>query len=231
MESEEMIRRKVEEKRAALTDKIETLEEEVVDTVKGATEAVNDTVEAVKDSVAAVTDSVKDTVGTVKDTVAEGVETVKDWFDMKAHVQNQPWLMLGGAAGLGFLLGRMLPAATVEKAPPEATKAVHTGNGHHREKRHASAHGTGGKKGPDFGPELGKLKALALGALIGTARDMILPEVPAALRDPLREILDGFTQKLGGELIGSEQTESQQDPPRSEEKRASQPFHPRFAQS
>lgn len=234
MESEEVIRRNVEAKRAALTDKIETLEEEVVDTVKGATESVNETVEAIKDSVqetvAAVTDSVKDTVGTVKETVSEGVETVKDWFDMKAHVQNQPWLMMGGAAGLGFLLGRMLPAATVEKTPPEATKAVHTGNGHHREKRHGASHGTSGKKGADFAPELGKLKALALGALIGTARDMILPEVPAAIRDPLREILDGFTQKLGGELVASEPTEPKEQA-QWEEKQASPPIHPRFAQS
>lgn len=230
MESEEMIRRNVEAKRAALTDKLETLEEEVVDTVKEATASVSDTVETIKDSVqetvTAVADTVKDTVTTVKETVHEGVDTVKDWFDMSAHVQNQPWLMMGGAAGLGFLLGRLLAPPAAESAPAEpAAKAVHSGNGHHREKRHSS----GGKKTTDFGPELGKLKALALGALIGTARDMIMPQVPPAVRDPLREILDGFTQKLGGEPVGK--VTPAQGQAQSEEKPSTQPFHPRFAQS
>ena len=74
------------------------------------------------------------------------------------------------------------------------------------------------------------LAVIRTGALIGTARDMILPEVPAAIRDSLREILDGFTQKLGGELVASEPGERKEQT-QWEEKQASQPIHPRFAQS
>ena len=71
MENEDLIRKKMEETRTSLTEKLETLEEQVAGTVQGATAAVSDTVETVKDSV-------EETVSTVKDTVQETVGTVKD---------------------------------------------------------------------------------------------------------------------------------------------------------
>jgi len=230
MENEDMIRREVESKRAALTEKLESLEKEVVGTVKEATAAVSDTVEVIKDSVqetvATVKDTVQDTVSSVKETVTESVETVKDWFDLKGHVKHHPWFMMGGSVALGYFLGNMLKSSPAAEAiADESPRSSHSGNGHHREKRH----GGSAKKAFDLGPELSKLKGLALGALLGTARDMILPVVPEGVKKPLKDVLDNITQKLGGEPVAPSGKQADRD--QSEEERKPVPTYlKRFAQ-
>src|SRR5262245_55877302 len=97
-EQPKVIRHQMEETRASLTEKLETLEHQVVGTVQGATSAVTETVENVKEAVA-------ETVETVKGTVRETVETVKETFDLSRQVDRHPWLMVGGSVALGFLCG------------------------------------------------------------------------------------------------------------------------------
>jgi phosphate uptake regulator len=72
-DSPEVIRLQMEETRASLSEKLETLEQQVVGTVQDARAAVTDTVE------------------TVKEAVHETVETVKDTFDIGAQMQRHPW--------------------------------------------------------------------------------------------------------------------------------------------
>ncbi len=116
MENEEVIRKQMEETRTSLTEKLETLENKVADTVCSATAAVNETVsnvkETVEETVSAVKEGVKESVGTVKETIQGGVSTVKDWFDLPAHVEAHPWIMMAGCVGLGYLAGRYFGAET-----------------------------------------------------------------------------------------------------------------------
>jgi len=244
MENEELIRREVEAKRAALTEKLETLEEEVVGTVKEATAAVSDTVESIKDSVqetvstvkdtvqetvSTVKDTVQDTVSTVKETVHDSVESVKDWFDVSAHVDNHPWLMVGGSVALGYYLGNLLKPPPVASAQ-ESPRPTHSGNGHHREKRQGGSQGSA-KKAFNLGSELSKLKALALGALLGTVRDMVVPKAPDSMKQPLKEIFDSVTEKIGGEAIArSEKQTDKEEKPQEEKRPEVQQYHKRFAQ-
>jgi len=113
----EVIRQQMEETRAALTDKLETLEHQVVDTVQGATTAVQETVATVKDAV-------QETVETVKGSVQETVETVKETFDLNRQVDRHPWLMFGGAVAVGYLGGRLLTSEEVGAASPFAYPAA-----------------------------------------------------------------------------------------------------------
>src|SRR5262245_19695984 len=101
-EQPKVIRHQMEETRASLTEKLETLEHQVVGTVQGATSAVTETVENVKEAV-------QETVETVKDSVRGTVESVKETFDLARQVDSDPWLMVGGSAALGFLCGRLVP--------------------------------------------------------------------------------------------------------------------------
>ena len=213
MENEELIRKEMAETRTSLTEKLETLEGEVVDTVKGATSAVNETVENIKESVqdtiATVKDTVKDTVGTVKESVQDSVETVKEWLDIKAHCEAHPWWMMGGSAVLGYWLGTLF-SATPEPAVQEGNgRPSHSGNGHHRDKRHGNSQ-QAAKKALDLGPELTQLKGLALGALLGTAREISLPAVPESMKPQVKEIVDNLTKKLGGEPVSGPQARRDQ---------------------
>ena len=66
-EPEEMIKQQMLETRAALADKLETLEQQVVGTVHSATSAVTDTVACVKEAVQQTVESARESVhGTVE---------------------------------------------------------------------------------------------------------------------------------------------------------------------
>src|SRR5260370_9935 len=75
----EVTRAQMDETRASLSEKLETLEHQVVD-------------------------SVQDTSNAVHDTVAG----VKDMFDLHLQVQRHPWLIVGGSIALGYLGGYLL---------------------------------------------------------------------------------------------------------------------------
>lgn len=193
MENEDVIRLQMEETRSSLTEKVELLEQRLVSTA-----------DAVNETVASVTDSVQETVANVKQTMEEGVETVKSWFDLGAQVDEHPWTMVGGSMALGFVLGSALVERAESKPAPEAGPSKRT------------AHSNGGatrRSQPEqqpssswlskFEPELNKLKGLALGAALGTLREMITGNLSSEIGQQLGEIVDAATKKLGGEPIPS----------------------------
>ena len=57
--------------------------------------------------------------------------------------------------------------------------------------------------GEKLAPEFGKLEELALGTVLGSFRDMLIPNVPRAIQKSLVEILDTATEKVGGKCIKS----------------------------
>ena len=55
--------------------------------------------------------------------------------------------------------------------------------------------------GQTFAPELAKLKGLALGTLLGSVRDMVVKASPQPIQQSLAELMDDFTEKIGGQCI------------------------------
>lgn len=212
MENEEAIRQQMEDTRTSLTEKLETLEEKLVNTVEETTTAVNETVTAVKEtvqeSVSAVKETVQESMSTVKDSVHESVETVKDWLDVKAHVEQHPWYMVGGSIACGFLLGSMLgdrKEAPRDRGPsfPQLLASPPPSNGGIRDKPQKEEPSWTSSLLSMFGPEIDKLKGLALGATLGTVREMITSAAPPHMGQQIKDIIDNATKKLGGEPIPS----------------------------
>jgi len=217
MENEELIRHQMEDTRTSLTEKLETLEQQVVATVQEATSAVSETVATVKESVeetvTSVKDTLQDTVSTVKDSVEGTVSAVQDGvknaLDIPAHVDRYPWFMMGGSVVLGYALGTMFsprrpPTATPRAGSPRSSSRTHHGNGGVRDGRAGSSPApVSWVRALGLEPELAKLKGLALGAALGTVREMVIKAVPEEMGHQLKDIIDNVTQKLGGQPIPS----------------------------
>jgi prophage DNA circulation protein len=226
----EVIRDKMEATRQDLSDKIEKLENKVMDTVQDATSTVNEAVqgakevvETVKDTVEGAVEGVQGTVDAVKGGVAnaaEGVretlsnaaESVRDAFDLPAQVDRHPWLMMGGAVAVGFVAGKLLdygPEAmeamqSAAESGGRLAESITTTAGHAASAAGTAASAAGNWLGAlehMFGPELAKVKELALGALLGMARDAAVQAAPEPMRRQVGEIFDSFTSKLGGRPI------------------------------
>ncbi|HTK73944.1 MAG TPA: hypothetical protein VL371_01735 [Gemmataceae bacterium] len=214
----EVIRQQMQVTRASLTDKLEALENKVVGTVEGATSAVTDTVNCVKDAV-------QDTVQSVKGSLHETVDTVKESVNIAHHVERHPWLMFGASVATGYIGGALLFNAAPSRrsargvrhpgewgagparlggAASAETFVAHEGNGHHRESYRAEAK-------PDqtflsgltekFGPEIDKLKSMAIGTLFGFGRELLARSVPGPISSQLTNLVDDVTRKLGGEPV------------------------------
>lgn len=112
-------RQDIEETRAAMSEKLELLEERVRDTLEETKIAVDDIVENVKGTVDETVDAVRETVDGAKSTVENIVENVKETmddtvtkvkqsFDLRYQVEQHPWLMLGGSVVVGSLLASFM---------------------------------------------------------------------------------------------------------------------------
>ncbi|HJU03612.1 MAG TPA: hypothetical protein VJ692_00565 [Nitrospiraceae bacterium] len=88
--------RDIAETRAAMTEKLEQLEERVQDTVQDAKTTVLDVVDHVRDAADAFVDRAE-----------EFVEHTKQTFDPTYQVSRHPWMMLGGAIIAGYVLGTL----------------------------------------------------------------------------------------------------------------------------
>jgi ElaB/YqjD/DUF883 family membrane-anchored ribosome-binding protein len=187
--------------------------------------------ESIQDTVATVTDSVQDTVTTVKDTLHDGVESVKSMFDIPHLVEQHPWAAVAGSIAVGFCLERtfgkrttpmtekMAEASAPIPAQPGQTGyegAVFPGAAAMQSRQGRGHHSTNGGHAPRarhekaakkhsllsaLAPEIEQVKGLALGALFGLAREMIVKAVPPEMGERLKEIMDNVTQKLGGKPL------------------------------
>jgi len=230
-EHPEVIRKQMAETRANLTEKLEAVENLVTDSVQSTTEAVSNTVDAVKDTVENVTESVHDTVAAVKDTVTDTVQTVADTFNLKRQFDRHPWLMFGGAVAAGYLAsslfrGKSHPngenardteeesrqpssrraasfveggdwSAPQQHGAPEYRPAPQPPQEAHSEPREEPREERKGW----FWNELGQLKNLALGTLMGLVHDMAVRSLPGQLGQKVAEQVDHLTQNLGAEPI------------------------------
>lgn len=210
MDDQEMIRDQMENTRSALTEKLETLEEKVTTTVQGATEEVAQTVEAVTDTVQETVETMRETVQDTLSAVKKGVSSVKSLFDVPRHVERHPWVAVGGSVAFGYLLGEFLLGRSGRARPPQmATQALQNSGssapsqtGVQNAQSQVAASGSAIEGVLErFKPELAKLKGLAVGALMGTFREMLVQRAGTDLGRSVSEILDSVTEKLGGVVV------------------------------
>jgi len=210
--SEEMIQRQMQETRASLTEKLETLEQKVVGTVENATTAVNNTVDAIKETV-------HDTVTSVQEGVKGSVESVKDLFDVPAQVQRRPWLMMGGSVAVGYCLGTLLSQRSSSRDEHAvASQPAWLSETSNRVQRAAALPPPAAPAEPSiWSAEIDKLKGLALGALFGTARELLISSLPEQMGTQLREVVDSVTKKVGGKPLPSSDWDKLREPASAED--------------
>jgi len=203
----DVTREEMDETRASLSEKLETLEQQVADTVHGAANVVDRTVDNVNDAM-------------------EMVENVKDTFDLRLQVARSPWAMVGGSIALGYLGGYLLfrhgaaqPRANGKSQPappdnpPVAEKQKEVVKGP-RFQEEASVKmpvrdpapavvdpGCLGRVHNRYRAEMNQVKGLAIGAVLGVVRDAITQSAPELFKAGLADVIDGITVKLGGEPI------------------------------
>jgi hypothetical protein len=185
--------------RAALTEKLETLENRVFGTVHDTTNSVSNTVQ-----------NVRDTVQDVRATLAESLASVRDALDLTRQVHRHPWLMMGGSVFAGYVGGRILESVEAGRFPLRLTPSTETIPYHpaaevERETHEPSlAPARSGSSffqslADTFAPEIAKLKGMSVGVAVGLMRDKINEALPSQLQENVTDLMDRFTVKLGGE--------------------------------
>jgi len=225
------IMRDMEETRTHLTEKLEALESQVAEKVQ----PVADAVERATEAAAEIVENVKDTVHTVTDKVEETVSRVSSVFNLSEQTRHYPWMTLGLALTAGCLFG-----ATFARRPrfgrrealastgtaPKHTKGFGNGKAHRAESEseRRSRRSESGKREGWFSEELGRLKELALGALMGGLRDLTRQSIPGVVGARLADEIDRVTARFGAQPI-REPVLPEQSAPRQEarkERRESQ---------
>lgn len=214
MDEFEVIKEKMEARRSSLAEKLDALETQVAQSVDQVTSAVTTVTEVVQDTVETVKGSVQETVETVKGSVHDTVGAVKETFDFSRQMDNHPWVFLAGAFGFGFLMGRMGPQDSTASARrstfwddassvTQSNYASTPQGGYQQTPPQTNGrHGSWMKGiGSLLGPEVEKLKGVAIGAALGLLRDSISQSAPPDLGRQLCEVIDGVTTKLGGQPI------------------------------
>jgi len=197
----ELIKQQMGHTRAALTDKLETLENKVLGTVSTTTDTVSQTVQDVGATV-------RETAQNVRVTMNDTLCSVRDAFNVSRQLHQHPWLLLGGSVVAGYAGGLILdnlerghmpslPALpSAERLLPQSSEV------RQRLQSEPSARRVPGflkALAETFAPELEKLKAAALGMAMGVVRDKLHEAVPPQMREDFTSMMDRITTKLGGE--------------------------------
>ena len=190
------MRQEIDCTRSAMADKLEALEDRVMGTVHSAQETVVDSIQMAKDTVA----------------------TVKRSFDVKHQVEQHPWAMVGGCFLVGLALGGLFPRARrrSQQAPnrPAGNETPLAGSARlSAEQRGNDSVDTAAPPPPphstaanrpgffdQFHDEIDKVKGLAIGYVMGLARDSIKDAVPQ-LASQIDDVMNSVTTKLGSKPV------------------------------
>jgi len=215
-EEPDVIRHQIEETRESLTDKLETLEGQVKDVVGSVTETIETVKSTVENTVESVKSGVENTVETVKSSLTDTVDTVKQTFDVSRQVDRHPWAAVGCSLAAGLATGYLLVGPRFRR--PQYYEGISGMNRIVPGYRSAAAEPPASPPARDHGPgpsrpgflssllqpfegELGKVKEVAIGALIGMARDALRQALPPSLAANVSEVMDNITRKAGGEPV------------------------------
>ncbi|HEY7310564.1 MAG TPA: hypothetical protein VH643_14465 [Gemmataceae bacterium] len=226
----ELIKQQMGQTRAALTEKMETLENKVLGTVSDTTDTVSNTVQqvgsTVRDTVQQVGSTVRETSQDLRSVMHDTVGSMRDALDLSRHVQAHPWVMLGGSVFVGYVGGRLLDGLEQGRLPslPSLSGAPERLLPQGSEVRERIESVPAPRRSGSsflqalldtFAPELDKLKRVAIGAALGLMRDKLGESVPPPMKENFTELMDRVTQKLGGEppppgsLFGREAAEQE----------------------
>jgi len=190
----ESLMKEMEETRTSLSEKLEALESRVVGVVENATSTANEIVENVKDTVHGVTDKVE-----------SGMESVAETFNLSRQCERHPWMAFGLATTFGCMVGFTLNRRPRRSGYDESSRpqrpfeSWQVGGG--LPQQQAAAAPAAPQKESWFAEELRRLKGLAVGALMGMARDMVQKALPEAVGSRLAQEFDTVTSKFGAEPI------------------------------
>jgi ElaB/YqjD/DUF883 family membrane-anchored ribosome-binding protein len=214
----DVIRQQIEQTRGSLTEKLESVEDLVREKVSAVTSTVERTIDTVKSKV-------EDTVQAVSSTVESTVDTVKRTFDVSHQVRRYPYAMTGGALVVGAALGYLLaPRArsfsrrsfreSLPSYPPPSSAPVSNFEEPRYEERRQQKQGLFASLAEPFAAEFDKMKATAIGALMGLARDFAIRSVPPSLAPQIEEIVNNVTRRAGGNVVSGPVLPSSRDEPR-----------------
>jgi ElaB/YqjD/DUF883 family membrane-anchored ribosome-binding protein len=103
--------RGIEELRAAVTENVGRVEKRVQETVDGIKSTVENALEGfkqVQETVDGAKGAVDEILEHVKGTVNDTAERIKPATDLLDYVQQNPWLLLGGAILMGYIAGSFM---------------------------------------------------------------------------------------------------------------------------
>lgn len=151
-----VIRQQIEETKLQLTDKLESLEQQVSQTVQSAGDAVAATVEAVQGTVESVTGAVEG-----------AVHSVSEAFDLRQQIDNHPFLVLGGAAALGYIAAECV---TIYERAQKTRPMMSSPQG--MVQPQAAVHSS------TMSPLWRELQTMAIGVLVGSIQSAALRALP-----------------------------------------------------
>jgi ElaB/YqjD/DUF883 family membrane-anchored ribosome-binding protein len=223
----EQTRSALADKLGMIGEKISGTVENVTDTVESVTSAVENTVEAVTGTVEAVGESAQETVEAVKQAfnIPEQIQA-RPWLwfggaiaagfvagkflvpqtqslighhahhaapDMNGHSHRSSSTYAGRAAGEFF--GDHEHYQTGRPTNGFSTHAADTSSQPAESKSWLIG------LMERFGPDIDKLKGLALGSLFGVTRDMISQSLPQSLKSEVCNVINNITETVGGKPI------------------------------
>lgn len=197
----ELIQQQMGQTRAALSEKLETLENKVLVTVSTTTDTVAQTVNEVGTTV-------RETTQDVRTIVHETLTSVRDAFDVSRQVDRHPWLMMCGSVIAGYVGGLLLDR--LERGRMPSLPSLPRAEGllpQDAEVRRRLDSDQPARRAPaflmaladTFAPEVEKLKSAAVGLALGAFRDRLHESVPPNMREDFVQMMDRITAKLGGE--------------------------------
>ena len=175
IDTPELIQEQMKETKSQLSEKLESLEQQL---------QVTEAVQTTRSAVAATAEAVQATA----ETVTGAMQSVSHAFDVRRQIEQHPWMVLGGAAALGYLAHELLTrtelqtsqsleATTLGEFPPQ--------NGHAPEHQAppinvaATAAATRAyNETLMLSSPLLQLKSLAVSTLIGIARESASVAIP-----------------------------------------------------
>jgi ElaB/YqjD/DUF883 family membrane-anchored ribosome-binding protein len=193
-QSSDEMREEIDSTRSDLADKMEALEDRVMGTVQSAQATVEDSIQIAKDTVA----------------------TVKRTFDIRHHVEQHPWATVGGCLLAGLALGawfqrgfrrpRRTPDRPAGRATAFSASPARSANQRRDRRFDDDAPPAQLDAAPPSGPglfdvfhdEIAKVKGIAVGYVLGLARDAIKDAAPK-WAPQIDDMMNSVTTKLGGE--------------------------------
>jgi ElaB/YqjD/DUF883 family membrane-anchored ribosome-binding protein len=223
----EQTRSALADKLGMIGEKISGTVENVTETVENVTSAVENTVEAVTGTVEAVGESAQETVEAVKQAfnIPEQVQARPWlWFGGAVAAGFAVGKLLPQAPSFrGYPRGYAAPDMIGQTPTPASTYAgraageFFSDHQHYQSGRPTNGFSTHAADTTNeepaeskswlsslverFGPDINKLKGLALGTLFGVTRDMISQSLPQSLKSEVCNVINNITESAGGQPI------------------------------